>query len=293
MAIEGIYAAVSGLEANQEMLDVVSNNLANLNTVGYKDQSVNFASALSEVLKGAGGTTSTLGGTNPVEIGAGVNVQSSDVGDSTGTMESTGNSLDVAIQGSGFLVVGDGEPNASNLTANLPASYDYTRAGDLTTDSAGFLTTQGGQYVVGLAAQVTGSGVNSTVAPTSQQEYILIPSGSTNITIGTDGSIEYTDSSGNTQVAGYLALANFPNAEGLQSVGGNLYAATQNSGTPSITTPGSGGSGQVDSGELEESNVDLASEFTNMITAQRGYDANAQVITAANQMLQSLEQVTA
>jgi flagellar hook protein FlgE len=292
MAIEGIYAAISGLDANQEMLDVTSNNLANLNTVGYKAQTVDFADALSQVLRGAGGQTSTLGGTNPVEVGAGVNVQSVDVNEGTGTMQQTGNPLDVAIQGAGYLVVGDGQPNASDLTANLPTGYDYTRAGDLTTDAAGFLTTQSGQYVIGLEAQVTGTGVNATVTPTSYQSYIVIPPGSTNITIGTDGSIDYTDSSGSTTCAGYLALANFPNAQGLLSMGGNLYSPTQNSGSPTISPPDNGGMGQVVSGELEMSNVDLAAEFTNMITAQRGYDANAQVITVANQMLQALEQVS-
>jgi len=91
--IEGIYAAISGLEANQTMLDVVSNNLANLNTVGYKDQTVDFSSALSQVMSGAGGPTTTLGGTNPVEVGVGVNVQAIDTNESTGTMESTGNPL--------------------------------------------------------------------------------------------------------------------------------------------------------------------------------------------------------
>jgi flagellar hook protein FlgE len=289
--IEGIYAAISGLEANQTMLDVVSNNLANLNTVGYKDQSVDFSSALSQVISGAGGPTSQLGGTNPVEVGVGVNVQAIDTNESTGTMESTGNPLDVAIQGSGYLQVGDTAP------PTVPATIDYTRAGNLTTNSAGYLTTDSGQYVVGYAAKATGTAPDITYAPTTTPSLINIPPGSSNIQVGTDGTISYTDESGDadngqTVVAGYLALAKFANPEGLASIGDNLYAASANSGAAVVSQASTGGVGQVISGELEMSNVDLAQEFTNMITAQRGYDANAQVISVANQMLQSLQQVT-
>jgi flagellar hook protein FlgE len=292
MSVEGVFAAISGLEANQTMLDVVSNNLANLNTVGYKDETVNFSSALSQVLRGAGGPTSSLGGTNPVEVGVGVNVQSIDTNESTGTMESTGNPLDLAIQGNGYLQVGDGDP------PTLPGTLDYTRAGNLTTNETGYLTTDSGQYVVGLAANVTGTGVNAVYTPSSTSSYIVIPPGSTNIQIGTDGTVSYTDQDsssatyGDTVVAGYISLANFSNPQGLTSIGDNLFAQSANSGTPTVSQASTNGVGQVISGELEMSNVDLAQEFTNMITAQRGYDANAQVITVANQMLQALEQVT-
>jgi flagellar hook protein FlgE len=291
--IEGIYAAISGLEANQTMLDVVSNNLANLNTVGYKDQSVDFSSALSQVLSGAGGPTTELGGTNPIEVGVGVNVQAIDTDESTGTMETTGNPLDIAIQGQGYLQVGDGDP------PTLPATIDYTRAGNLTTDANGYLTTDSGQYVIGIDATATGTAPNITYTPGSDPSYIVIPPGSSNVQIGTDGTVSYTDQNsadttyGQTVVAGYISLASFPNPEGLESLGDNLYAQSPNSGDPTVSQASTAGVGQVVSGELEMSNVDLATEFTNMITAQRGYDANAQVITTANQMLQTLEQVTA
>jgi len=126
----------------------------------------------------------------------------------------------------------------------------------------------------------------------------VIPPGSTNVAIGTDGTVSYTDQDasdatyGQTVVAGYISLADFPNAEGLTSLGDNLYAQSPNSGSPTVSQASTGGVGQVVSGELEMSNVDLATEFTNMITAQRGYDANAQVITTADQMVQALEQAT-
>jgi flagellar hook protein FlgE len=290
--IEGIYAAISGLEANQTMLDVVSNNLANLNTVGYKDQTVDFSSALSQVLSGAGGPTSQLGGTNPIEVGVGVNVQAIDTNEGTGTMESTGNPLDLAIQGAGYFQVGDGAP------PTLPATIDYTRAGNLTTDANGYLTTASGQYVIGIDTTATGSAPNITYTPGPDPSYIVIPPGSSNVSIGTDGTVSYTDENssdatyGQTVVAGYIALASFANPEGLQSLGDNLLAESPNSGSPTVSQASTGGVGQVISGELEMSNVDLATQFTNMITAQRGYDANAQVITTANQMVQALEQAT-
>lgn len=289
--IEGIYSAISGLEANQTMLDVVSNNLANLNTVGYKDETVNFSSALSQVLSPGGGPTTQTGGTNPIEVGVGVNVQAIDTNESTGTMQSTGNPLDVAIQGGGFLQVGDGAP------PTLPGTIDYTRAGNLTTDANGYLTTESGQYVIGLAAKATGTSPNITYAPTSTASYIVIPPGSSDISIGTDGTVSYTDQNssdatyGQNVVAGYLSLAKFANPEGLTSVGDNLYTVSPNSGAATVAQASTGGVGQLVSGELEMSNVDLATEFTNMITAQRGYDANAQVISTANQMMQTLQQV--
>jgi flagellar hook protein FlgE len=275
------------------MLDVVSNNLANLNTVGYKDQTVDFSSALSQVLSGAGGPTTELGGTNPIEVGVGVNVQAIDTNESTGTMESTGNPLDLAIQGAGYLQVGDGTP------PTLPATIDYTRAGNLTTDADGYLTTASGQYVIGIDATASGTAPNITYTPGSDPSYIIIPPGSSNIQIGTDGTVSYTDQDssdstfGQTVVAGYISLASFANPEGLQSLGDNLLAESPNSGSPTVSQASTAGVGQVVSGELEMSNVDLATQFTNMITAQRGYDANAQVITTANQMLQTLEQATA
>ena len=291
--IEGIYAAISGLEANQTLLDVVSNNLANLNTVGYKDQTVNFSSALSQVLSGAGGPTTQLGGTNPIEVGVGVNVQSIDTNESTGTLESTGNPLDLAIQGAGYLQVGDGTP------PTLPATIDYTRAGNLTTDAAGYVTTASGQYVIGIGATASGTAPNITYTPGSAPSYLVIPPGSSNIQVGTDGTVSYTDQNsadatyGQTVVAGYVSLASFANPEGLASLGDNLYAQSPNSGDPTVSQASTGGVGQVISGELETSNVDLATEFTNMITAQRAYGADSHVITTADQMLQTLEQATA
>jgi flagellar hook protein FlgE len=288
-----MYAAISGLQANQTMLDVTANNLANLNTVGYKDQTVQFADALSQIYRGAGAATTSLGGTNPIQVGAGVQIAGVETDESSGTLESTGNPLDVAIEGNGYLCVADGAPPTAPATSGV----QFTRAGDLTTDSSGYITNQQGQYVVGYSAAATGTGASTTYAPGTYPSYIQIPAGSENVAIGSDGAVTYTDessdsTSGDTVTAGYIALADFSNPEGLQSIGNNNFISTGDSGTPQVGLPSSGGRGGTISGELEGSNVDLATEFTNMITAQRGYQANSQVITTADQMLQTLEQIT-
>jgi flagellar hook protein FlgE len=285
--IEGMYAAISGLQANQTMLDVTANNLANLNTAGYKSESVDFANSLSQIYRGASASTPTLGGTNPIAVGVGVSVAGVDTDESVGTLQSTGNPLDIAIEGPGYLQVGDA------AAGSVPSPVDYTRAGNLTINSAGYLTTQSGQYVVGVGATGTGTGASETYAPNTTPVALAVPTTASNVAIGDDGSVTYTSAStGYTVTAGYIQLATFPNDQGLQSIGDNLYTSSPNSGTAILGQPGTTGFGQTVSGEIESSNVDLATEFTNMITAQRGYQANAQVITTANQMLQTLEQIT-
>jgi len=295
--MDGVFAAISGLEANQTMLNVTANNLANVNTVGYKSASVTFDDALTQIQRGASGPTSAIGGTNPIQVGLGVQVAAIDPTMSSGTLQPTGNPLDVAVEGNGFLRVGNGTPPASApYTAGVPTTLDYTRAGNLTTDAAGFMTTQEGQYVIGRNAVATGSGASTTYAPGTTDTYLHIPTGSANIAIGTDGSVNYTDENpssstyGSTVTAGYLSLATFPNQNGLQRIGASDWVATQNSGTETVGTPGTAGYGQTIGGQLEQSNVDLATDMSQMITAQNGYDANSRVIQTADHMLQTLMQ---
>ncbi len=142
----GMYAAISGLNANQTMLNDTANNLANVNTVGYKASAVTFADSLTQVMRGAAGPTVTNGGSNVVQVGLGVQVNATANEMTEGAFQSTNNPLDVAIEGAGFLRVGQGTPPAKEpYTTNLPASFLYTRAGDLTTNMLGFLTTQAGE----------------------------------------------------------------------------------------------------------------------------------------------------
>jgi flagellar hook protein FlgE len=291
----GMYAAISGLDANQAMLNDTANNLANVNTVGFKASSITFADSLTQVIRGASGPTSTNGGSNPVQIGLGVQVDATRNEMAEGTFQTTNNPLDVAIEGSGFLRVGAGEPPAKEpYTAGLPAHVLYTRAGDLTTNTQGFLTTQSGMYVVGRNAVGKEGATETTFAPGKEDTYVKIPPGATNISIGMDGSVGYTDNTpesktfGQRVVAGYLSLATFANESGLERVGGSLWSATPNSGTPLVGTPATAGHGATVGGELEMSNVDLATEMTRMITAERGYQANSRVITVADTMLETL-----
>ena len=288
--MRGMDSAISGLEAHQTMLDVTANNLANVDTIGYKAQRTTFVDQLSENLSAATGPNGFNGGSNAKQVGLGVSVGSIDNLMGTGSQQTTGNALDVYIQGDGFLQVGNGDPGTTSpFTSNLPSTVDYTRAGNLKLNSSGFLTTQDGQYVVGSTAPSS----SSSAAPT----YLNVPPGSTNLAIGQDGSLSYTDENstsatfGQTVNAGYISLATFPNQAGLQRDGGSVWSPTSASGPETTGQPGTATFGQTIGGELEQSNVDMGTEFTNMIEAERGYQANASTITTADQMMQTVVQM--
>ena len=284
--IGGMYAAISGLDANQTMLNNTASDLANVNTVGFKAAHISFSDSLSQVIRGASGVTATNGGSNPLQVGLGVQVAATESEMTEGSFQTTNNPLDIAIEGEGFLRVGTGAP-----PAGLPASFQYTRAGNLTTNTNGYLTTQAGLYVMGVTAEKTEAG---TYKPTATAGFIKIPPGSANISIGQDGSVTYTDENPKSETfqkqvtAGYITLAQFPNQNGLQRSGDSLWSQTSSSGAPIVGTPDSEGFGAVIGGELEMSNVDLAGAMTEMITAERGYQANSRVISTANEMLSTL-----
>jgi flagellar hook protein FlgE len=275
--MEAMGAAISGLEAQQTLLNTTANNLANVNTIGYKSQTTVFADELSQTLAGGSSATANNGGSNPKQVGLGVQVGAIENNMGQGSTQTTGNTYDVMIQGNGYFQVA----GSTDLTGGTDAAGDsgaptldtsnvsYTRAGDFRVNANGYLTTQGGQYVVGTAAA------------------IKIPTDATDVAIATNGQVTYTES-GTQKTAGYLQLANFPNDAGLSRAGDSMWTATSASGTPSTGTPSQGGFGTTTAGELEQSNVDMAAEFSNMIDAQNGYEADSKVITTADQMLQAL-----
>jgi flagellar hook protein FlgE len=290
-----MYAAISGLDANQSLLNDTAANLANVNTVGYKASSMTFADSLTQVLRGASAPTKGTGGSNPVQVGLGVQVNATHNEMGEGAFQTTNNPLDIAIEGPGFLRVGEGEPPAKPpYNTGLPKNFQYTRAGDLNTNTLGFLTTAAGSYVIGRNAVATETETGISYAPGKEDTYIRIPPGSSNVAIGQDGSVSYTDNNPESPTfqqrvtAGYVSLATFSNQAGLERIGGSLWAQTPNSGPPIVGTPATPGFGATIGGELEQSNVDMATEMTNMITAERGYQANSRVITTADQMLESL-----
>jgi flagellar hook protein FlgE len=279
--MRSMFAAISGLKAHQVMLDVTAADIANVNTLGYKASRMTFRDSLSQMQRGGAGASTATGGSNAAQVGLGAQVGSIDTNMVGGALQTTGNPLDVAISGEGWLRVGPA--NGGTLAApGVPTNILYTRAGNLTTNDQGFLTTADGAYIVGRNATATGPGPTDIV--------LQIPSGSTNVSIGQDGSVSYQPTGGGARVtAGYLSLAKFPNQAALERAGSNTWIAGPNAGAAQIGTPGQGGVyGVTAAGAVEMSNVDLASEFTNMITAQRGFQANSRIISTADQMLQDL-----
>jgi flagellar hook protein FlgE len=270
--MRSMFAAISGLKAHQVMLDVTAADIANVNTVGYKSSRMTFRDSLSQLQRGGAAPGPGQGGSNAAQVGLGSQVGSIDNLMGGGALQTTGNTFDVAISGEGWFRVG------SSTAPAVPTALEYTRAGNFTTNDQGYLTTQEGLYVLGRTAP-GGAGTDAL---------IQIAPAAGGVSIGQDGSVIYQPSGGGARVtAGYLSLAKFENQGALERRGGNTWAAGPNTGPEQVSTPG-GVYGITASGALEMSNVDLASEFTNMITAQRGFQANSRVISTADQMLQDL-----
>jgi flagellar hook protein FlgE len=275
--MRGMFAAISGLKQHQVMLDVTANDIANVNTIGYKSGRVTFQDSLTQLQRGAAGTTANNAGSNAAQVGLGVGLGSIDNLMTGGAVQTTGNPLDVAIQGEGFFQLAEGAPT-NGATVMPPTSY--TRAGNFSVNSQGFLSTQTGQYVLGYA---------QPQAANPDPVAIKIPAGATGVAIDQSGGVSYIDPATQARVTPYrLTLATFSNASGLERQGANQWVPSANSGEKTVDTPGIGGKGVTTAGAVEMSNVDLSQTFTNMITAQRGFQANSRVISTADDMLQEL-----
>ncbi|UQU65415.1 flagellar hook protein FlgE [Couchioplanes caeruleus] len=406
--LRSLFSGISGLRAHQQMMDVTGNNIANVNTTGYKSSQTVFQDTLSQMVNAAGAPQNGQGGTNPAQVGLGVRTASVNANFSQGAAQTTGKSGDMMIQGDGFFVVKSGGESV------------YTRAGSFTFDANGSLTTPNGQIVQGWSADTAGT-VNTAGAPGNIKLPIgisLAPEATKNITftgnlsyeapagdptsmkvipvpvidangasstmnvrlsktgtnewtmtlpdgtadpadpysggsaraitfvngkpVDTDGVTplatvalgtapndytfdvhDLTHYSGNTearvsasdgsaagilssytvsntgqivgvfsngmkQTLGQLALANFNNVNGLEKIGDSMFRSTVNSGLAQIGSAGSAGLGLITNGALEMSNVDLAQEFTNLVIAQRGFQANSRIITTSDEILQEL-----
>jgi flagellar basal-body rod protein FlgG len=257
--LRALYTAATGMGAQQMNLDNVANNLANSSTAGFRRRRLQFQDLLYQnlVMPGAAATqqTTLVAG---LQIGLGTRASASEVVQMQGDASATGNPLDLAIQGAGFFQV------------TLPSGETaYTRSGAFHMDASGNMVTAEGDPIT---------------------PAITVPTGSTSITIGTDGTVSVTQpgQQAASQV-GSIQLALFPNPGGLNSIGKNLFLATTASGDPIAGTPGgSDGLGTIQQGYLEQSNVDVVEEFIQMILAQRSYEANSRVVTSADQMLQQL-----
>lgn len=268
--IRSMWSAVSGLRNHQVYLDVTGNNIANVNTHGYKSTRAVFEDSLSQVVRNASAPDQDngVGGMNPTQIGLGVKLGQILGNFTQGGLQVTNVATDIAIQGDGFFVIDKG------------GEKFYTRNGAFSLDKEGFLVTGDGSYVM--------SGEDGTqkiqISAERWQSFQIAPN-------GVISGVEVGDASGALQQIGEpLVLAKFNNAPGLERVGGTMFKQTLNSGDPVISQPADRdkGMGFVTSGTLELSNVDLAGEFTNLIMAQRGFQANSKIVTASDEVLQDL-----
>ena len=390
--LRSLFSGISGLRAHQTMLDVTGNNIANVNTTGFKASQIQFKDTLSQVLTNAGGAQGGVGGTNPAQVGLGVQVAGITTNFQQGAAQVTNRSTDMMISGDGFFVVsksgqdfytrsgafdfdangnlvtGEGalvqgwaavdgvvDPNGPlsdlrlpvtalnpaqattkvSFDGNLPvdakpgtvlnrdvevfdelgnsrvisltftqkAGVDPAQGGgwslttsdaafpaqDVTFDANGKMTSATTVTVGGVAVDlstVTGFAKLSTVEAASKDGQAA---GSLqSFTINPDGTIIGAFSNGMKSAVGRIALSTFANPVGLEKAGGSLYTTSVNSGDPQVGTAGAGGRGALVGGALEMSNVDLSSEFTNLIIAQRGFQANSRVITTSDELLQEL-----
>jgi flagellar hook protein FlgE len=418
--LQAMFNGVSALQANQQDLDVIGNNIANVDTTAFKAGSVTFSDQLSQTMQGASAGNSSVGGTNPIQLGLGVKVGSIGTVMEQGGLQSSASPTSLAVQGNGFFMLGS------------PSGVTYTRDGTFTVDSSGNLVNANGDYVLGWTANSSGNintdtqvtpaskltipvgglqvsaptttatfggnlssdGSVTPASPYTQTVQVFdslgtarnvtmsfapnsalpsgapsnavsswtwtasgstipaTPSGTTNtgtiyfdssgneisstgniqmtntdgaaatqtiapdfssvsqvsgqstvaassqngyapgtlqsFTIDQTGSINGIFTNGQTRTLGQIALTDFTNPGGLQSIGGNDFTTTANSGLPQTGAPTTGSFGQISAGYLEQSNVDLSSEFANMIVAQNAYQANTKVVTTVNQMLTTL-----
>jgi len=396
--LRSLFSGISGLRAHQTMLDVTGNNIANVNTAGFKSSQVQFQDTLSQVLNNAGAAQAGVGGTNPAQVGLGVKVAGITTNFQQGASQLTNRQTDMMISGDGFFVVeksgeqlysragafsfdalgqlvtpdgglvqgwaADGtgaiDLNSALSTLRLPvstlmgaqATVGSTFEGNLPYDAAtgtvlnrqvDVYDAAGAPHSMNLAFTATGSGtwdISGTVAGTTATQtgtiafntdgtLAAIPTftlpadgtvGTSAITvdlasitsfagletvsaasqdgraagslqsfaINSDGTLLGSFSNGLKQAIGRVALGNFGNPSGLEKTGSSLYRATVNSGDAQVGAAGSGGRGSLSGGSLEMSNVDLSAEFTNLIVAQRGFQANSRVITTSDEVLQEL-----
>ncbi|QTE29876.1 flagellar hook protein FlgE [Pengzhenrongella sicca] len=386
--LRSLFSGISGLKAHQTMLDVSGNNIANVNTTGYKSSQTQFQDTLSQVISTATAGTNAAGGTNPAQVGLGVRVAGITTNFTQGAAQLTNVSTDMMISGDGFFTVRSGAQTlftraggfsfdstghlvtasgafvqgwaatdgaintngglsdlqlpteamgakastAASFTGNVPTDADGTAADIVRTidvfdnlgqsrtvtltfsntaagawsvaasdgsaavaatplafDAAGKLTSPTslalGAVAVDIGA-ITGFASLSTLAAGTQdgQEAGTLQS----FALSSDGTLMGSYSNGLTQAIGQLALATFNNPAGLEKTGDSMYTTSVNSGAAEIGTAGTGGRGSLANGALEMSNVDLSSEFTNLIIAQRGFQANARVITTSDSLLEEL-----
>jgi flagellar basal-body rod protein FlgG len=257
--MQALHTAATGMAAQELNVQVISNNIANLRTTGYKKQTAEFQDLIYQHIRRVGAQSSDQGTILPIgiDIGGGVKTVGTPRSMTQGTLSQTGNDLDLAISGEGFfkILMPDG-------------TYQYTRDGTLQMDQTGRIVTAQGNPV---------------------QPTITIPQNASGLTVNAQGQVSVTlpGSSTTSTIIGQIGLTRFINKAGLQPVGSNLFTDTPSSGAPQDGLANAEGYGAVTQGSLEQANVDVVSEMSDLIAAQRAYEMNAKVVSAADQMMQS------
>lgn len=257
-------AGVSGMKGFQAKLDVIGNNIANVSTVGFKKGRVTFQDMMSQTTSNAQGPTDNRGGMNAKQVGLGSQLGTIDNIHTQGFRETTDVPLDLQLEGDGMFIVKQEGTDSETL---------YTRAGNFGLDTNGDIVNADGYYL----QSIDGNKIN-------------IPAEAESFSISTDGKVTYIEEGENDpQEADQIGIQLFSNPGGLEQRGSSLYRNTPNAGmTNGVNAPESSGTASIISGSLEMSNVDLAEEFTQMITAQRGFQANTRIISTSDEILQEL-----
>jgi len=253
-----LWIAKTGLDAQQTRMSVISNNLANVNTTGFKRDRAVFEDMLYQNIRQAGGQTSAnTQSPTGMMLGTGVRILATEKTHTQGSMQTTQNALDVAIQGDGYFQI-----------LQPDGTIAYTRDGSFKLSATGQLVTANGALL---------------------QPEIAIPQNAASVTIGADGTVSITSfGGGGTRNIGQVQIARFFNSAGLQPIGQNLLKETTASGAPQVQRPGLAGAGSLMQGALEASNVNVVEEMVNMIETQRAYEINSKAISAADGMLRFL-----
>lgn len=289
--IRSMQSAIAGLKSHQTKMDVIGNNIANVNTWGYKSKTINFSDAMYQTYANGVEGSQQNGATGSVgisQIGFGSNVSSIVSNFETGSQSYTGNSFDCMINGGGFFIVG-GFDNAGIPNDQVATSGLYLSKVGIFQTPQGFLTDDQGNYVYGYGLDAGGDIDTTTLRPIQIELPAGTPVGTeiSSMTISKDGTITVTDTNNNVHVIAQIALATVENTSGLEQAGGYLYGFGNGVGEVVASTPNTA-TGDILSGYLEMPNVDLATEMANMITTQRGYQANTKMITVSDEMLEQL-----
>ncbi|GAE91624.1 flagellar basal-body rod protein FlgG [Gracilibacillus boraciitolerans JCM 21714] len=291
--LRSMYAGISGMKAFQTKLDVIGNNIANVNTAGFKKGRAMFQDMMSQQVAGASAPTNIRGGINPAQVGTGAQLGSIDNIHTQGNRQTTSRPLDLQLEGDGMFVFGSGIAQDAGVVDFANTELLFSRAGNLYLDDNNYVVNANGQYLIGQNGLAQN---DNAVAGASR---IRIPESAQSFSVQGNGVVNYVDENGETQAAGQIMLAKFSNPGGLEKVGSNMYRSSVNDGVftddgdainglEDIYAPEGNGTASIVAGALEMSNVDLSEEFTEMITAQRGFQANTRIITTSDEILQEL-----